>query len=222
MPAPTDQGFLLPNGWTLKPAGRPVSLADLPLNIIALADNRHALAATSGYNAHELSLIDLAGRKSRRSPSRSRRAGSAWRRTRRATGSGGRAVAAMCSTRFGLTDHRLTRAGGPEPDAQGVKKGDPRHFRAGVALDPARKVLYSLDVDAGTISALDLADLKELKSAPAGTRPYDVVLSRGGNQLFVSDWAGRAVRVLDPGDLRTVARIAVGEHPNQIAVSPDR
>ncbi len=30
----------------------------------------------------------------------------------------------------------------------------------------------------------------------------------------------RVVRVLDPGDLHTVARIAVGEHPNQIAVSP--
>ncbi len=46
------------------------------------------------------------------------------------------------------------------------------------------------------------------------------MLARNGNQLFVSDWAGRAVRVLDPADLRTVARIAVGEHPNQIAVSP--
>ena len=56
---PTERGFLLPNGWILKPAGEQVALADLPLNIIALADNRHALAATAGYNAHELSLIDL-------------------------------------------------------------------------------------------------------------------------------------------------------------------
>ena len=62
---------------------------------------------------------------------------------------------------------------------------------------------------------------KRSNPRPAGTRPYDVVLARNGNQLFVSDWAGRTVRVLDPGDLRTVARIAVGEHPNQIAVIPD-
>ena len=60
---PTDKGFLLPNGWTLKPAGEPISLADLPLNLIPLADNRHVLAATSGYNAHELSLIDLQQKK---------------------------------------------------------------------------------------------------------------------------------------------------------------
>src|SRR4051794_21936350 len=56
---PGDKGFLLPNGWTLKPAGQHVVLTDLPLNLIPLADNRHALAATSGYNKHELSLIDL-------------------------------------------------------------------------------------------------------------------------------------------------------------------
>ena len=29
------------------------------------------------------------------------------------------------------------------------------------------------------------------------------------------------MRVLDPDDLHTVARIAVGEHPNQIAVHPE-
>lgn len=60
---PTDQGFLLPNGWTLKPAGQQIPLADLPLNIVPMADGRHVLAATSGYNAHELSVIDLKEKK---------------------------------------------------------------------------------------------------------------------------------------------------------------
>src|SRR6478672_6018610 len=55
----TEKGFLLPNGWTLTPAGEHVALTYLPLNIIPLADGRHALAATSGYNNHNLSLIDL-------------------------------------------------------------------------------------------------------------------------------------------------------------------
>ena len=56
---PTERGFLLPNGWTVSPAGVQVELTDLPLNILPLADGRHALVATSGYNAHELSLVDL-------------------------------------------------------------------------------------------------------------------------------------------------------------------
>src|SRR4051794_24026942 len=60
---PTAQGFLLPNGWTITPAGTHIPLTDLPLNILPLAGGRHALVATSGYNAHELSVVDLAGRK---------------------------------------------------------------------------------------------------------------------------------------------------------------
>src|SRR4051795_13768542 len=60
---PTDRGFLLPNGWTVSPAGTQVTLTDLPLNIVPLADGRHALVATSGYNAHELSLVDLTEKK---------------------------------------------------------------------------------------------------------------------------------------------------------------
>ena len=57
---PTEKGFLLPNGWTLTPAGKHCVLTDLPLNIIPLADNKTALVATSGFNKHELALVDTA------------------------------------------------------------------------------------------------------------------------------------------------------------------
>ena len=41
-------------------AGRQtVPLTDLPLNIVPLADGKHALVATSGFNKHELSVVDL-------------------------------------------------------------------------------------------------------------------------------------------------------------------
>ena len=58
-PGPTDKGFLLPNGWTITPAGKHVPLTDLPLNIVPLPSGEHALVATSGYKKHQLSLIDL-------------------------------------------------------------------------------------------------------------------------------------------------------------------
>jgi YVTN family beta-propeller protein len=215
----TEKGFLLPNGWTLKPAGEHVSLADLPLNIIALADSRYALASTSGYNAHELSLIELQGRKVvdhqtvRQSwfglalaPGQDR----VWW-----SGGGGDVLHA-----FHLADSHMSRTSGPEHETKTKGSAKTSHFRSGLAVDAPRRRIYSLDVDRGTISAVDIETLKELKSAPAGTRPYDVVLARNGLQLFVSDWAGRSIHVLDPEDLHTVARIAVGEHPTQIAVHP--
>ncbi len=39
--------------------------------------------------------------------------------------------------------------------------------------------------------------------------------------LYVTDWIGRAVLAVSPEDLRVVASIGVGEHPNQIAVHPE-
>jgi len=213
------KGFLLPNGWTLKPAGQQVPLADLPLNIIALADNRRVLTATSGYNAHELLLIDLTDKKvvDRQAVRQSWFGLAVTPETDRIwwSGGGGNVLHA-----FRLADRHLTRTSGPEPEPKTSTAKAPRHFRAGIAVDPVRKLLYSLDVDAGSVVAVDLGSQQERTSAPAGARPYDIAIARNGTQLFVSDWAGRAVRVLDPDDLRTVSRIAVGEHPNQIAVHP--
>src|SRR5262245_5526352 len=60
---PTADGFLLPNGWRLRPAGEHLVLTDLPLNITPLANGKQALVATSGFNTHRLSLVDLATRK---------------------------------------------------------------------------------------------------------------------------------------------------------------
>src|SRR5258708_1569179 len=57
---PTENGFLLPNGWRLTPAGRQVVLTDLPLNIVPSPDSRYAFVATSGYNVHELTAVELA------------------------------------------------------------------------------------------------------------------------------------------------------------------
>ena len=131
----TEKGFLLPNGWTLKPAGEHVPLADLPLNIVPTADNRHVLAATSGYNAHELSLIDLQERKVvdhqtvrqswfglARSPEGDR----VWW-----SGGGGNVLHA-----FRLADRHLTRTSGPEPATTRLPEARATsHFRSGLAVD---------------------------------------------------------------------------------------
>jgi len=62
-PGPTDAGAVLPNGWRVTPAGHQTLLSDLPLNIWTSPDGKYALVATNGYNAHELTVIDLAAKK---------------------------------------------------------------------------------------------------------------------------------------------------------------
>src|SRR5262249_26403385 len=123
----------------------------------------------------------------------------------------------------GATEQQGSRK--PEPGSPGVRleREEARNqdrFKSGLALDARTNTLYSLDINAGTISAVRLAEGREIRPAACGRRPYDVALARNGSRLYVSDWASRAVLALAPDDLRVVARIGVGDHPNQIAVHP--
>jgi YVTN family beta-propeller protein len=225
---PTEKGFLLPNGWVLTPAGRHVILTDLPLNILPLQDNRRVLVATSGYNKHELSLVDLEAQKviaSQVAPeswfglATSRDEGRIW------WSGGGRnrlyeytlgPTALAPESSEGSFSFRT--AGDDNSTRNGSGKLHP--FRSGLFLDGERQTLYSLDINSGTITAIDLKDRRVAKSAVCGGRPYDVVLSRNRALLYVSDWANRAVLAVRPEDLRVVSRIAVGEHPNQLVLHP--
>jgi YVTN family beta-propeller protein len=221
---PTAKGFLLPNGWTITPVGKQVTLTDLPLNIIPFADGKHALAAASGFNKHELALVDLIrGTVCDKQVVHQSWFGLALDENENKiwwSGGGGDMLHA-----FELKEDKLTRTSEEEQDparlATKIKNSlKTKHpFKSGLRFDSAKKRLYSLDINAGTITATDLKDGSS-RTVACGRRPYDVALARSGLQLLVSDWALRTVLVVNPDDLRTLAKIPVGEHPNQIAVHP--
>jgi YVTN family beta-propeller protein len=217
---PTEAGFLLPNGWTIRPAGEHVPLTDMVLNILPVDGGRRALVASSGYNKHELSLVDLASRKvvAAESVAQSWFGLAAEPASERVWWSGGGGGGDALHT-FRLTADGLRREGAPDPGPQpkGQNKG---HFRSGLVFDRAGETLYALDINAGTVTATPRKGGGSARTARAGKRPYDAVLARNGSRLYVSDWADRAVLALDPADLHVVAKIGVGEHPNQIAVHP--
>src|SRR6476646_6566855 len=49
---------LLPNGWRVAPAGRHVTVGDLPMNLVASPDGRFLAVATSGFSKPALSIFD--------------------------------------------------------------------------------------------------------------------------------------------------------------------
>jgi YVTN family beta-propeller protein len=224
-----DKGFLLPNGWTLTPAGEQVVLPDMPLNILALADNKHALVAASGFNRHELALVDLETHK----VVDSQVVWQSWfglvadLEQKRLWWAGGGANRLHT---YDLKDLKLTRTGPedvfptvPKDSDKPVNADPPKKdpsFKSGLCLDAKNNVLYSLDINKSTLSALNAGDGTEIKTVPCGVRPYDVVLGRNGAQLYVSDWAGKAVLAVDVENLRVVEKIPVGQHPNQLALHP--
>ncbi len=54
-----DGSVLLPNQWSLRPAGQQVPLGDFPVNIAVHPDGRFAAVLHSGHGPHEIRVIDL-------------------------------------------------------------------------------------------------------------------------------------------------------------------
>jgi YVTN family beta-propeller protein len=244
---PTDQGFLLPNGWRLTPAGQQVLLTDLPLNIWPTPDGKFTLVATSGYNAHELTAIELATQKKVATQTTPQSwfglatdpaSGKLW------WSGGGDAVL----NTFTWDDEKLQRGEAyppparpgvtPMPPGQPAPGEPPPGFRTGVYFDSEKGELFSLTILAkggnksfawgdpttdmntgGAISRIMTRKETGDLSMPCGKRPYDVLKARNG-LVYVSDWADRCVLVIDPQTLRTIGRVPVGEHPNQMVLHP--
>jgi DNA-binding beta-propeller fold protein YncE len=55
-----DGSVLLPNMWSLKPAGTQVDLADFPVNMAVHPDGKFAAILHAGNSAHEIHIVDIA------------------------------------------------------------------------------------------------------------------------------------------------------------------
>ena len=54
-----DGSVLLPNRWSLRPAGRQVDLGDFPVNIAVHPEGRFAAVLHCGHGAHEIVVVDV-------------------------------------------------------------------------------------------------------------------------------------------------------------------
>ncbi|MEI6074895.1 MAG: bifunctional YncE family protein/alkaline phosphatase family protein [Verrucomicrobiota bacterium] len=55
-----DGSMLLPNQWSLRPAGSSIELGDFPVNIALSPDGRFAAVLHCGYSQHEVIIVNLA------------------------------------------------------------------------------------------------------------------------------------------------------------------
>ncbi len=54
-----DGSVLLPNQWSLRPAGRQVELADFPINVAVHPGGRFAAVLHGGFSAHQIIVVDV-------------------------------------------------------------------------------------------------------------------------------------------------------------------
>ena len=222
-------GFDLPNGWRITPTGQAIgTTGDLVLKLVAAPDGKALIANHSGYLPHGLTVIDPVTRKVVQEVKlRSSWMGMAWSSDGKTLYvSGGNADGIIPAKApiyaFGYADGRLT----PEPVAR-FDETQPLNkiWWSGVAQHPTKALIYAanrgVDEQPTHIVVFDAKSHALVTRIPVEISPYELVFSKDGSRLFVSNWSSNSVSVIDTAANKVVATIKVGANPNDMALAAD-
>jgi YVTN family beta-propeller protein len=199
LPGPRPDGsVLLPNQWSLRPAGRSVELGDFPVNIAVHPGSRFAAILHSGFSQHEIIIVDLkAARIVTRVPLHESFYGLAFSRDgRHLYCSGGGAEVVHI---FDFKDGNLT----PDRDIP-LHNVQQRGVPCGLAVSRREREMYVANVWGQTVSAVNLdtpTNLTDIRF-DAGTVPSSgappIFQNRGLIDPALAAVTKRAEAVLDP------------------------
>jgi YVTN family beta-propeller protein len=204
----------LPNGWTLSPAGRSISLGDLPLNMAVSSSKRYIAVTNNGQGAQSLQLIDARKEKVLDSITIPRSwyglQFSADERYLYASGGNDNRILkyALLNNKLVLKDSILLGKKWPE-------KISP----AGIQIDDAASRMYVVTKDNFMLYVINLKDKSILKKIELGAEAYACLLSPDKKELYISLWGGDHVLVYHIASGVISSRIAVGDNPNELLLT---
>nr|WP_223649507.1 alkaline phosphatase family protein [Hymenobacter psoromatis] len=209
---PQAAHILLPNGWSLTPAGTALPLGDLPLNMQLAPDGKMLAVTNNGQSTQTIQLIDPASEKLLDE----RVIGKAW-----------------YGLAFGPKGDKLYASGGNDniilayPTA-GRKLGAPDTLRlgrpwpkakispTGLAVDAAGQRLYVVTKEDSALYVLDLQTRRVVRRLPLGAEAYGCLLAPDGKTLYITLWGGDKLLAYDRATGRVRAALATGSHPNEL------
>jgi DNA-binding beta-propeller fold protein YncE len=210
-------GVLLPNGWSLKPAGRQLPLGDFPINLTLHPSGEWLAVLHGGHGDHEVALIDL---KKQKTVSRvlvdQAFYGLAFSPDGKQLFASGGEFEVVHAFDFAdglLSHHRRIRICDP----------DEKWIVAGIAIDAKGTRLATAGPWGHAVAVVPLDRPDEVTKIPVGKEsfPYASLFDRDGRRLFVSLWGAAAVAVIDLEASKLVATWPTENHPTEMVLSPD-
>ncbi len=206
---------LLFNGWGVTPAGQHVTMSDLALKLVVAPDGKRLLAAHGGFNQHGLTVVDIATRNQTQFLRLSRSwNGLAFSRDGKQVFVSGGGSGEVHVFNYADGAAKFDRSVKPDSEAQEV-------FLAGIAVHPATGKLYVCNEGNDEVWVLDPASLALERTIRVGPHPHSCVMGADRQHLYVSNWGGRSVSIVDTEKGRRARDIAVGLRPNDMALAPD-
>jgi YVTN family beta-propeller protein len=211
----TARRILLPNGWSLTVPGKSIPLGDFPLNLVPSKDGKLMAVTNNGQSEQSIMLID---------PQRARIT----------------SKVVIPKSWYGLTfnkDHtKLFASGGNdnliriyetcdndlhEIDSLVLGAAWPTKISpTGITLDHQEQNVYVTTREDSSLYKINL-ESREMKRLFLGHEAFTCLFSADGAELYVSLWGGSSIAVVDPENLYVLARIPVGDNPNDLILTSD-
>ena len=208
-----DGSVMLPNGWTVHPAGRPIPIpGDMPLKMGFLPDGKRLLVSTGGWHNQGLAVIDADSEKVlEKDPLPSAWAGMATEGDHVYVSGG---LGAVRNLLISDRTERQDDFGGKS--SIGSAAG---YYSAGVVAKDG--VVWVANTEGDSVLMYSGNPRVLTRQMKVGYHPYALALSRDGKRLAVTNWGDSSVSLMDPATLEIRQTIAVGSHPNDLLFAPD-
>ncbi|MBD3750005.1 MAG: beta-propeller fold lactonase family protein [Sphingobacteriales bacterium] len=211
---PKAKQVLLPNGWSLSPAGRSLQLGDLPLNI-QISPNHQLLAVTNnGQSTQSIQLIDPKAEKILdEKPIKASWYGlsfSANSKTLYVSGGNDNIILVYPIVKNKLLDADTISLG---------KKWPNKISPTGIAVDDQSQLLYTVTKENNSLYIVNLKNKSILKQIDLGAEAYDCLLSPDQKTLFISLWGADEVAVYDIQKGIITSKIKTESHPNELCLT---
>ena len=224
-PGPQGGGVtLLPNGWRIAPAGRHLDVGDLPLAMALHPGGRYLAITNSGWSKPSLRIVDLQQHQTIRKVELEHAwLGLAWHPGGKrlfCAGAADNTIVELAWKDRKLEPVRTLRLGPPQTTSEQEKLVNPG-FVGGLALSPDATTLYAAQVFGASVAAVDVASGHVLARASLPAEGYGALVAPGGAAAGGGVGGGGRVGGGAPRTMGPRGEIAVGEHPNAMALSPD-
>ena len=212
--AQESKKVMLPNGWTLSPAGKSLPLGDLPLNM-AVSKSKKLMAITNnGQSTQSIQLINLVNNtildNIKIEKSWLGIAFSADEKTLYASGGNDNWI-----LKYNIINNKLLLS-------DSIKLGDkwPNKISpAGICINDEKNILYVVTKDDSCLYEVNLKTNKTIKKTALPAEAYTCVLSNDGSELYISIWGAEKLVVYNTLSQKITNSINTGTHPNDLILS---
>lgn len=209
----------LPNGWTLKPAGKQIPLGDFPVNIALHPSGKHLAILHAGYGPHEIIVLETEKAGANivsRTILKQTFAGICFSPDGKKLFASGAEFANVLS--FEFQKGSLVPAG----EIQIAPKAS-SFITSGLAVDSQGKTIIAAGCwgHAVAIAPMEGKGKGSVIDMGKDSYPFAILPVAGKNQALVSLWGGSAVALLDTVEGKLLAKWATESHPTEMALSPD-